>query len=145
MNEWITKNDCNSKYYFKFKLHGQPSYHNAIAIGIVNEKYDISDGKNIGDDVNGWSWYILGKTSSYIYRADHIEMLPYTVSDGCEFLFEISIDENGKCACDLTVDQNDKKTIQFDEITAPVIIGASIHTKNRPLSLEIIEQTVYHE
>ena len=141
MNEWITNNNC--KYYFKFKIHGQPNWHNAIAIGIVNDKYDISHPEGIGYDKNGWSWCIWGARNCYIYQTTYAKMLDFPVENGCEFSFEITV-EDGNCVCDLIVNGKDKTTVQFKEIKAPVKIGASVHTKSRSLSLEIIEQKMYY-
>ena len=140
MNEWITENDC--KYYFRFKLYGQPSFDNAFAIGIVNEKYNMSHAEGIGYDENGWSFYVWGKTKSACFYRTNVDnphpMIPVEVNDGSEIELTITI-KDGKCSSEIKVDDQDTEPVPWTDFTPPLMIGASIHTKDIPLALEIID------
>merc|ERR1711902_14687 len=119
MNNWI-QND--GSYYFKFKLHGNPTFHNAIGIGIVSKEYNVAHKEGIGYDENGWSFFIWGakSNSTGIYCVDYKKVFEFGLSDQKEFSFQIIV-KNTSCSCTLDVHSH-QETIQYDTIKAPVTI-----------------------
>jgi len=149
LDRWMTK---EGRYYFKFRFHGNlHGLHNEVSIGLVSDKYEMSNRHGIGCNQHGWSWYAYSSRESSVYIKTFRKSFDHGLKDQDTFALEILI-ENNSCKTilhyfgrnsavrDGRVSYDYAHDIEYSTVAPPVTIGVSFKSAWSPLSLEIIDQ-----